>query len=68
MDLQGPGAGMIQTGYRIAMLVSSQTECTPGFPRFALQVKTFLGGGWGRLVPPVPVTQCGEQKDGRQPG
>jgi hypothetical protein len=34
----------------------------------ALQVKTFLGGGWGCLVPPVPVTQGGEQKDGRQPG
>ena len=32
MDLQGPGAAMIETGYRIAMLVSSRTECAPGFP------------------------------------
>ena len=31
MDLQGPGAGMIQTGYRIGMLVSGRTQCAPGF-------------------------------------
>ena len=29
MDLQGPGAGMIQTGYRIGMLVSGRTQCAP---------------------------------------
>ena len=41
MDLQGPGAGMIQTGYRIAMLVSSRTECAPGFP----------GHSWSAYMP-----------------
>ena len=31
-------------------------------------VKTFLGSGWRRLLPPVPVTQCREQKDRRHAG
>src|SRR6266436_6239563 len=31
-------------------------------------VKTFLGSGWRRLLPPVPVTQCREQKDRRHSG
>src|SRR6516164_1613787 len=35
---------------------------------FASGVKTFLGSGWGRLLPPVPVTQCREQKDCRHAG
>src|SRR5690349_21022321 len=35
---------------------------------FALQVKTFLGSGRRRLLPPVPVTQCREQKDRRHAG
>src|SRR5437870_1298488 len=30
--------------------------------------KTFLGSGWRRLFPPVPVTQCREQKDRRHAG
>src|SRR6266478_3303994 len=35
---------------------------------FTLQLKTFLGRGWGRLLPPVPVIQCREQKDRRHAG
>ena len=31
-------------------------------------VKTFLGSGWRRLLPPVPVTQCREEKDSRHAG
>src|SRR5258708_33831446 len=31
-------------------------------------VKTFRGSGWRRLLPPVPVTQCREQKDCRHAG
>ncbi len=31
-------------------------------------MKTFLGSGWRRLLPPVPVTQCREQKDRRHAG
>src|SRR4029077_17955001 len=30
--------------------------------------KDFLGCGWSRLLPPVPVTQCREQKDSRHAG
>ena len=47
MDLQGPGARMIQTGYRMGMLASRAGA-------------TFLGSRWGGLLPPVPVTQRGE--------
>ena len=28
----------------------------------------FLGSGWRRLLPPMPVTQCREQKDRRHAG
>ena len=35
---------------------------------FALRLMTFLGSGWRRLLPPVPVTQCREQKDRRHAG
>src|SRR5260221_4668242 len=28
----------------------------------------WAGCGWSRLLPPVPVTQCREQKDGRHAG
>jgi len=31
-------------------------------------VKTFLGSGWRRLLPLVPITQCREQKDRRHAG
>lgn len=33
-----------------------------------LRVETFLGNGWRSLLPPVPVTQRGEQKNGRHAG
>ena len=41
-------------------------DCDEGIGRH--HRRAILGSGWGPSVPPVPVTQCSEKKDGRHAG
>src|SRR6516162_5534701 len=45
-----------------------RADCGLRYEGYFRRRKTLLGSGWGRLLAPVPVTQCREQKDCRHAG